>query len=811
MKRSRIPETRPLALSILCLGLPALAGPASAGAQQALATYEPAAAQAFEFDLSIRSIMRGPEIVGQAPTGVAWSDDSEWIYFSWKPAGAAWHESRDLYRVSTDGGEPELVPEARADSIRGVLTGGAVSADRRLRVTSWGGDLFLVDRRSGEVRRLLRTSASESRPRFGAGDDRVLFRSGNNGFALDLATGAVTQLTDIRSGPEPGDDPEAEGQRAFLEEQQRELFEHVRVDELRQEERDSTEARRDRRALQPVYLDRDERVQGLVSSPGGDWVTVEASLPASDARGTMVPDWVTGSGYTEELNVRSKVGDEQSSSRLGLIDVATGQATWLDLLPADYREGLGETDDPDYADITIHGWNDAGTHALITAVSFDYKTRWIYTLEAATAELTLLEAWFDEAWVGGPCFNGCAGWIPGTDRAFYSSEATGFAHLYAAEADGSNPAVLTEGEWEVHRVAIPESRDHFLVHASPESPFEWNAYRMEFDGSGWEAVTVGAGQSNATPSPDGDRMAVIHSRANRPAELFVGEYDDGASLEQLTVSPSAEWLTFPWVQPGIVRFDAEDGASVPARIYRPSDMGVEPNGAAVIFVHGAGYLHNVHNWWSSYYREYMFHHFLAAQGYTVLDVDYRGSAGYGRDWRTGIYRWMGGKDLSDQVDGARYLVADEGIDPNRIGIYGGSYGGFITLMALFTADDTFRSGAALRSVTDWAHYNHWYTSRILNLPQDDEEAYRQSSPIYFAENLRPDQHLLILHGMVDTNVHYSDVVRLAQRLIELGKENWEMALYPVEGHGFAEPSSWTDEYRRIYKLFRETIGPDAIR
>jgi dipeptidyl aminopeptidase/acylaminoacyl peptidase len=150
------------------------------------------------------------------------------------------------------------------------------------------------------------------------------------------------------------------------------------------------------------------------------------------------------------------------------------------------------------------------------------------------------------------------------------------------------------------------------------------------------------------------------------------------------------------------------------------------------------------------------------------------------------------------------VVRQEGVDADRIGIYGGSYGGFMTLMALFTEPDVFAAGAALRSVTDWAHYNHWYTSRILNLPQDDEEAYRRSSPIYFAEGFKG--HLLMAHGMIDTNVQISDVVRLAQRLIELGKENWELAVYPVERHSFVEPSSWTDEYRRIYELFERTIG-----
>jgi dipeptidyl aminopeptidase/acylaminoacyl peptidase len=140
-----------------------------------------------------------------------------------------------------------------------------------------------------------------------------------------------------------------------------------------------------------------------------------------------------------------------------------------------------------------------------------------------------------------------------------------------------------------------------------------------------------------------------------------------------------------------------------------------------------------------------------------------------------------------------------GVNASNIGIYGGSYGGFITLMALFTQPGVFKAGAALRSVTDWAHYNHGYTSNILNEPATDSIAYYRSSPINFAAGLK--DNLLICHGMVDVNVHFQDVVRLSQKLIELGKDNWELAVYPVEDHGFVEPSSWTDEYKRIYRLF----------
>ena len=309
------------------------------------------------------------------------------------------------------------------------------------------------------------------------------------------------------------------------------------------------------------------------------------------------------------------------------------------------------------------------------------------------------------------------------------------------------------------------------------------------------------GNNDVSLSPDEKHMAIYHSFTNKPWELYLKKTGSNAEAKQLTSGQSNEFKSYDWKEPEYISFKASDGAEVPARLYLPKENA--KNGAAVVFVHGAGYLQNAHKWWSNYFREYMFHNLLSDLGYTVIDIDYRGSAGYGRDWRTGIYRHMGGKDLSDQVDGVKYLIENHNIDPEKVGIYGGSYGGFITLMGMFTEPEVFKAGAALRSVTDWAHYNHGYTSNILNQPVNDPIAYKRSSPIYFAEGLEGD--LLIAHGMVDVNVHFQDVVRLSQRLIELGKEDWEMALYPVEDHGFVEPSSWTDEYRRILKLFNESL------
>jgi dipeptidyl aminopeptidase/acylaminoacyl peptidase len=343
----------------------------------------------------------------------------------------------------------------------------------------------------------------------------------------------------------------------------------------------------------------------------------------------------------------------------------------------------------------------------------------------------------------------------------------------------------------------------FYLRTNEPSPFEEQFYRMSVNGGTREKITSKSGRHLVTVSPDGTMLADVYSYVNRPPDLFLMQNKAGAPMSQLTLSPSKEWLSFNWIVPEIVMIPASDGVNVPAHIYRPKDMGAQPNGGAVIFVHGAGYLHNVGNFWSEYPREYQFNQYLASKGYTVLDLDYRASAGYGRDWRTAIYRYMGGRDLQDQVDASKYLTKEFGIEPDRIGLYGGSYGGFITEFALFTQSQYFGAGAAIRSVTDWAHYNHGYTSNILNFPESDTLAYRRSSPIYFAEGLKDP--LLILHGMVDTNVLFQDDVRLVQRLIELGKENWELAVYPVEDHAFVRPSSWTDEYKRIFKIFEENL------
>jgi dipeptidyl aminopeptidase/acylaminoacyl peptidase len=799
------------------------------------------AAQQPTFDFSIRNMMRGPEIYGREPSNVRWSPDGQWIYFQWLPAGTDWRENPRPYRVRAQAGAtPERVTEAHMDSVGLSLATGPVTADRSKRVVEYRGDLYLVTYgKGGTTRRLTETNAQETQPRFSSDGQKVLFVRDGNAYSMELAGGLTKQLTDIRTsdaaavaatpalggrggggggggrqggagapparGGGAGGTGGATTQRGALEADQRRLFEVIRDQARADSIRRAEAAARPAAALKSVTLAANERLQQLSVSPNGSAVVFTTTTAAADARNGIVPNYVTASGYTEDIPNRTKVGDAQATGRIGFQSLPGGDVKWLRPIDSDSA-----------ANGTVVGWNDSGTHALIVGNARNFKTRQLSTVDAATGTVKAIEVLKDTAWVGGPCGFGCAGFYDTDKRVYFVSEANGFAQLYSTALDGSDRQALSgAGKYEIYDVALSADRKSFFFHSSEQSSFDRDLYRMPITGGARQKLTVGLGGHQAVLSPDEKQYADVYSTTTRSPDLFLQAACPPtaqcklAPAAQLTVSQTADYLAFKWIAPPIVMIPASDGVQVPAHIYKPQDIGAQPNGAAVIFVHGAGYLHNVGNFWSQYPREYMFNNYLASKGYVVLDIDYRASAGYGRDWRTAIYRWMGGRDLQDQVDGSKYLTKTFGIDPERIGMYGGSYGGFMTLMALFTEPKYFGSGAALRSVTDWAHYNHGYTGQILNLPQNDSVAYRRSSPIFLAEGL--EDPLLMLHGMVDTNVNFQDIVRLTQRLIELGKTDWWLAPYPVEDHGFTRPSSWTDEYTRIFQHFESTIGPKGSK
>ncbi|HNB70912.1 MAG TPA: prolyl oligopeptidase family serine peptidase [Acidobacteriota bacterium] len=773
----------------------------------ALAQKEKETASKPAFALTIDNIMRGPDLVGTTPTQVRWSRDSQKVYFSWKEPGEPREKDPDTFMVNRDGSNLQRLSEADARNAPPITAD--LSKDKAFSVFDRYGDLFLYNHTAGRAMQLTKTTEVESNPHFTTDQKSIFFTRNDNLFLLSLETGALQQLSNFRSRPGPDEKEKGTDSQEYLKQEEKALIEILRQRAKKREEREAKA--KERLPLKPFTIPGNLSLQSLELSPDQKYILASFTEEASRSKIASVPFFVTESAYTEMVPTRNNVGDLQTRYKMAVVTLATGDVKFVEHSlkttkkpkPEAGKEPAGEPQTIDrevyYGSVV---WSDDGSKAALLLRAFDNKDQWVTTLDPAAAKINILHTIHDDAWVDGPGVS-TLGWLPDNQHLYFEWERDGYAHLYTLPTAGGQPKQLTSGQFEVDNVQISEDKTRWYFTSNEVHPGEIHFYSMPLEGGTRTKLSTLPGSNLASVSPDGTMLALIRSYTNRPPEVYLQPNQVGAEAKQVTTSPTAEWLSFPWIDPPVVTFQARDRATVYARLYKPKTA--VKGDPAVIFVHGAGYLQNAHKYWSYYYREFMFHHLLMEKGYTVLDVDYRASAGYGRDWRTGIYRHMGGKDLDDQVDAARWLVSAHGVDAKRIGLYGGSYGGFITLMALFTQPDVFVSGAALRPVTDWAHYNHEYTSNILNSPQDDPEAYRRSSPIYFAEGLKGN--LLICHGMVDLNVHFQDSVRLAQRLIELRKENWELAVYPVEDHSFVESTSWADEYKRIFKLFEQTLKP----
>ncbi|HEX7185808.1 MAG TPA: prolyl oligopeptidase family serine peptidase [Thermoanaerobaculia bacterium] len=783
--------------------------------------------------------MAHPDWIGTPPEEPYWSDDGTAVYYQRKRQGS---ELRDLYRQSLEGGEPELVPYF----VRGAVDHpGEISRDRRHKVYSRQGDIYVKDLQSGAVRQVTRTAEAETDPRWMAGDRRFWFRRGEKDiFVYDLDSGLLSQPAELRLEK----DPEDEEEPGYLKERQLRLFDVLREDK---EQRDAArEAQQEEqkadptRAPLPWYLGDKVEIVRTSLSPTGDWMVVLTQPKDMDTgKKSLLAGFVTESGNVETREVRAKVGTGNPvSPTVLLLDLRAHERHEIDLstLPGikddplkDLREkakkareqakkdaekkdgkaGAGEPakkaeeakkEEPQARPVEFYGlaWTDDGGRLALQLRTYDNKDRWIATIEPGSRELVSRHRLTDPAWINWN-FNEF-GWLKDNETLWYLSEESGHSHLYLAGMDGKPARQLTRGRFEVSVPVLTFDGRAFYYTANAEHPGFYNVWRTDVASGKSEQVSGLGGLTEFVLSPQEDKLLLTNSQILRPRELFVQPAAPGAEARQLTRTVSAEFLAQDWSIPEIVPVPSSHGKDpVYSRVYTPKGFDPAKKYPAVIFVHGAGYLQNAHAGWSSYFRELMFHSLLTQHGYVVLDMDYRASAGYGRDWRTAIYRQMGYPELEDMEDGIAWMVRNKSVDPKRIGIYGGSYGGFMTFMALFRRPGLFAAGAALRPVTDWSHYNHEYTSNILNTPEVDPEAYVKSSPIEYAAGLQDP--LLICDGMQDDNVFFQDTVLLVQRLIELKKENFETAIYPVEPHAFLRPTSWLDEYRRVFKLMETYV------
>ena len=759
---------------------------------------------------NLETIMQDPDWIGPPVEQAWWQLDGSAYFYRVKRSDS---DIRDTYRVDLNSGASTRLDadaEARIDAAEPVFD---LSQSRALSVRE--NSLFLRDLDTNVLTRLFTGTDTLRGIGFSADQQHVQFESGGRWWRTDLeGGGAAVPVADLRFEEAPHAAPEDE-----LAADQLRLFptlERMRQRQQERHEQNIRDARADAgRDAAPWYLGKTHSAGSVKLSPDARWmlVTVEKA-GAEDGKSDHMPRFVTRSGYVEVEDVRTLVGRKPPSPQsLWLLDLETRTRHEIDLDSLTGRDvdPLAELKsaqeiEPHDADslrpvqITGMEWHPAASRALIQVRANDNKDRWMVLVDAAEQSITEIHRLSDPAWINWT-FNEF-GWVPGTETAWLLSEQSGYSHLYTIDA-GGRQRQHTRGDFEVYDIEFAADGESTLMISNAEHPTRYDLYRLDIDSGGMDRLTELDGLESYATLPDSDSILLRYSDSYVPPQAAVL---GGASGELTAASNTLteEYRAIEWQQPEFVGVPSSHVEQPIWTKFYPARGDFQGPRPVVVFVHGAGYTQNTHHRFPYYFREQMFHNLLTGRGYHVLDMDYRASRGYGRDWRTAIYRQMGTPELEDLIDGVEWLIENHNADPARIGVYGGSYGGFMTFMAMFNAPDVFAAGASLRPVTDWAHYNHGYTSNILNTPEVDPKAYRRSSPIEFVEGLEGD--LLISHGMLDDNVFFKDSVRLAQRLIELEKEDWELASYPLEPHGYVQPESWLDQYRRILKLFESTIG-----
>jgi dipeptidyl aminopeptidase/acylaminoacyl peptidase len=550
----------------------------------------------------------------------------------------------------------------------------------------------------------------------------------------------------------------------------------------------------------------------LLRSPGKEWsIYLLDFFPDgkhvlfTESSRDGLPEFITPRFTGKEVTTSSFKGGI-AKLKIGIAPVDTGKTVWV-TLPGEERFFMGDA-----------AIAPGGKQLFIERFSANRKERELFVADADSGKAKKIYGETDKAWVEGGLAT--TRWTPDGSALLTTSEKTGWNHLYAMSPAGRNVRQLTDGEWEIRWFDVVPSGESVVFLANKEEHAQWQLYSLDLKTKKITRLSRREGTyEDAVLSKDGSFIVATYSNFSRPGELVrvatsaAGGLADGTTNgvfammdreRQLTNSIPAEFSEISWVKPEIVRFQSRDKKWIPAMIYKPAGFDSTKKYPVVVFVHGAGYLQNVYRGWSYYSREYMFHHRLAQRGYVVFEVEYRGSAGLGRNFRTDVYMHLGGKDLDDEIDGLEYLKHLGYIDAGRVGIYGGSYGGFMALMGLFKTD-AYACGAALRAVTSWENYyrhNAWYTEARLGKPEDHPEEYRISSPITFADSLK--RPLLLLHGMVDDNVFFQDAAQLVAKLQKAGKK-FELMVYPDEGHSFGEPESWLDEYARIEEFFDRNL------
>jgi dipeptidyl aminopeptidase/acylaminoacyl peptidase len=746
--------------------------------------------------------MAEPSIAGMRPEGEKLSPDGTKVVFLWNVEGKV---PRDLYLVSTSGGAPQKIlspsdmpPPSRPPRPESKLNYGLVlrddfakarenqlgnfewSPDSSRLIFSHGGDIYILTLGEAKPRRLTRTQGPEVGARF-LDNDRIMFSQGGHLMVWDLKNSTMTQVS--------------------------------------------------REANPQNFIG----VFGGVPNKPGTMIAYVVS-DSSKSKALVVPN------YLDELVQANPIRRGWTEQKV-MVATADGSRDNPFEIKLPKPEGVSS--------IRRMVWAADNRSLIVDRIDKDTKRRqlfYVYNVGSKGEKIIPVIEETDDKWQAA-LSNIFEPNPKDPSKLFFVSEKDGYAHIYladvehaeeqlAAAGDSSarvagasgpvptgkvNTSQATRGKWQVEWAKWANDKEVVFTSTAgsgiqpPVYPgyAERQLFLYRVADNNVVPLQVGNGMRTGFQISETAEVPVVlyeGSAWNHPGELYVQKVTTSpGDMIKLTNTVPAGFSRFKWIEPKFLEIPSRDGKKIPAKIYLPPGFNPNPKAKTkypmAIFVHGAGYLQNVINGWNNYYREFMFNDMLAKKGYVVLDIDYRGSAGYGRDWRTDVFDFLGGKDYDDHIDSIDYMVKNYNVNPAKVGAYGGSYGGFMAGMLVMRAPDKIAAAAALRPVFDWKNYyaaNPGYTAQRLGFPDKNPEAYRRSSPISYADKL--ERPLLILHGMSDDNVHVQDSIQLMEKLIRLGKTKYfEAMLYPSENHAFVRPESWADEYERILDFFEKHL------
>jgi dipeptidyl-peptidase-4 len=494
-------------------------------------------------------------------------------------------------------------------------------------------------------------------------------------------------------------------------------------------------------------------------------------------------DWIPVHA-TYELQHYPKAGDPNPIVRVGIVSADGGEITWA------------ETDTSDDSYIARLYWLGDSRSVAIEKLNRDQDHLTLMFADARTGKISVVIDETHNTWIN---LNYRKHYYEKKRQFIWGSERSGHSHLYLNNLDGSLIHQLTRGAWEVTQLnGVDESKQQVYFTANKKHLLERHLYRVSDKGGEIEQITSGSGTHRVTMSPNHKYFIDYFSNETRPTVVSVHSVK-GKKLFEVGDRLTPELASIDWPKPEFLTFKSGAGLEYYCSITKPANFNRLQKYPVIVYVYGGPHAQVVRRSWS---RRHLFHGLMAEKGYIVFSLDNRGSFGRGREWEDPIYKDLGHVELEDQLAGVEYLRSLPYVDGDRIGIWGWSYGGYMTLMALFKAPATFKAGVAIAPGTDWHLYDTIYTERYMKRPEDNEEGYEKASPLNFVDDFKGK--LLLMHGDADNNVHAQNSIKLAHKLIKAGKD-FDFMLYPQKKHGISGHKEQTFLYNKMANFFDEHL------